>query len=87
MTYVQEPHTSMFSGPTNSGKTKKVLNLIEQEYRDHFENIIIYVLRSVGMKHIEPPPGLEVMMGYSFLSPKISFLSGLDFYLNYSQVR
>ena len=41
MTYVQEPHTSMFSGPTNSGKTKKVLNLIEQEYRDHFENIII----------------------------------------------
>ena len=41
MTYVQEPHTALFSGPTNSGKTKKVLNIIEQEYRDHFDNIII----------------------------------------------
>ena len=41
MTYVQKPHTALFSGPTNSGKTKKVLNIIEQEYRDHFENIII----------------------------------------------
>ena len=30
-----------FSGPTNSGKTKKVLNLIEQEYRDQFDHIII----------------------------------------------
>ena len=41
MTYVQKPHTALFSGPTNSGKTKKVLNIIEQEYRDHFERIII----------------------------------------------
>ena len=41
MTYVQEPHTALFNGPTNSGKTKKVLNLIEQEYRDHFDHIII----------------------------------------------
>jgi hypothetical protein len=39
--YVKEPHTAIFSGPTCCGKTQRLLDLIEKEYKDHFENIII----------------------------------------------
>jgi hypothetical protein len=39
--YVKDPHTLIFSGPTSCGKTQKVLDLIEQEYKHHFENIVI----------------------------------------------
>ena len=40
-TYVKEPHTAIFSGPTGCGKTQKVLDLIEKEYKHHFDNIVI----------------------------------------------
>ena len=39
--YVKVPCTALFSGPTNCGKSKKVLELIENEYRHYFDNIII----------------------------------------------
>ena len=39
--YVKEPHTAIFSGPTSCGKTQRVLDLIETEYNQHFENVII----------------------------------------------
>ena len=39
--YVKEPHTAIFSGPTSCGKTKLMLDLIESEYKQHFDNIII----------------------------------------------
>jgi hypothetical protein len=39
--YVKEPHTAIFSGPTSCGKTQRVLDLIETDYRGHFENIVI----------------------------------------------
>ena len=41
MTYVKEPFTTLFSGPTNCRKTKKALDLLENEYRYHFSSIII----------------------------------------------
>ena len=40
-TYVKEPHTAIFSGPTGCGKTQRVLDIIETEYNQHFENVII----------------------------------------------
>ena len=40
-TYVKDPHTAIFSGPTGCGKTQKVLDLIEKEYKHHFDNIVI----------------------------------------------
>ena len=39
--YVKTPHTAIFSGPTSCGKTQRVLDLIETEYNQHFENVII----------------------------------------------
>ena len=39
--YVKDPHTTIFSGPTSCGKTQRVLDLIENEYKYHFENIVI----------------------------------------------
>ena len=39
--YVKESHTAIFSGPTGCGKTQRVLDLIETEYNQHFENVII----------------------------------------------
>ena len=46
------------------GKLKKVLNLIEQEYRDHFENIII-LCPTIRWNETYRIPGLEVMIEYS----------------------
>ena len=39
--YVKDPHTAIFSGCTSCGKTRQVLDLIEKEYKHHFENIVI----------------------------------------------
>ena len=39
--YVKQPHTAIFTGPTSCGKTQRVLDLIEKEYRHHFDNIVI----------------------------------------------
>lgn len=39
--FVMTPHTAIFSGPTSCGKTQRVLDLLENEYRHHFANIII----------------------------------------------
>ena len=41
MEYVKDPHTTIFSGSTSCGKTRRVLDLVENEYRLHFENIVI----------------------------------------------
>ena len=39
--YIKEPHTAIFTGQTNCGKTHHVLGLIEKEYNKHFDYIVI----------------------------------------------
>ena len=39
--FIKQPHTSIFCGPTSCGKTVRVLDLLENEYKHNFENIVI----------------------------------------------
>ena len=39
--FMKEPHTALFVAPTGVGKTYLALNLLENEYRNHFDFIII----------------------------------------------
>ena len=38
---MKEPHTALFVAPTGVGKTHLALNLLENEYRNHFDIIVI----------------------------------------------
>ena len=39
--FIKEPHTGLFVAPTGVGKTHLALNLLESEYRNHLDFIII----------------------------------------------
>ena len=39
--YIKEPHTTIFTGQTGCGKTHHVLDLIEKEYKKHFDYVVI----------------------------------------------
>ena len=38
---IKKPHTTIFIGQTGCGKTHLVLELIEKEYNNHFDYIVI----------------------------------------------
>ena len=38
---MKEPHTALFVAPTVVGKTQLALSLLENEYRNHFDFIVI----------------------------------------------
>ena len=39
--FTEEPHTALFVAPTGVGKMQLALNLLENEYRNHFDFIVI----------------------------------------------
>ena len=39
--YIKKPHSSIFTGQTGRRKTHLVLGLIEKEYNNHFDYIVI----------------------------------------------
>ena len=39
--FMKEPHTALFIAPTGVGKTHLALSLLETEYRNHFDFIVI----------------------------------------------
>ena len=41
---MKEPHTALFIAPTEVGKTHLALSLLENEYRNHFDFIVIICL-------------------------------------------
>ena len=38
---MKEPHTALFIAPTGAGKTHLALSLLETEYRNHFDFLVI----------------------------------------------
>ena len=38
---MKEPHTALFVAPTGVGETHLALSLLETEYRNHFDFIVI----------------------------------------------
>ena len=51
--YIKKPHTSIFIGRTRCRKTHLVLELIEKEYKNHFDYIVIIypTLRENDISH------------------------------------
>ena len=41
MNFPKFPHSAMFVGATNVGKTEYLLRILEAEYKNHFEFIVI----------------------------------------------
>ena len=39
--FMKEPHTALFIAPMGVGKTHSALNLLEKEYKNHFNFIIM----------------------------------------------
>ena len=39
--FMKKPHTALFVAPTGVGKMHLALNLFENEYRNHFDFIVI----------------------------------------------
>ena len=39
--FMKEPHTALFIAPTGVGKTHLALDLLESEYKNHFDFIVI----------------------------------------------
>ena len=63
---MKEPHTALFVAPTRVGKTHLALNLLENEYRNHFDFIVIICLSWNIMKHTRVEVGFGMIL-MSFL--------------------
>ena len=62
--YIKDPHTTIFTSQTGCGKTHLVLDLIEKEYKKHFDCISLYVQRSGLMKRTMSGTGSKMMTGF-----------------------
>ena len=49
---MKEPHTALFIAPTGVGKTHLALSLLENEYRNHFDFIVI-ICPTLSLAHNE----------------------------------
>ena len=61
---MKEPHTALFVAPTGVGKTHLALSLLETEYRNYFDFIVIIcpTLRYNSTYKIEVGFGMILML-------------------------
>ena len=62
--YVKEPHTTIFAGQTGCGKTHLALDLIEKEYKKHFDYSSSYVQHSKLTKRTMSGTESKVMIRF-----------------------
>ena len=67
---MKEPHTALFVAPTGVGKTHLALSLLENEYRNHFDFIVIIcpTLRYNSTYNITLHTRVEVGFGMILMS-------------------
>ena len=64
--FMKESHTALFIAPTGVGKMQLALNLLESEYRNHVDFIVIIC---PTLKHNETySRGVEVGFGLTLMS-------------------
>ena len=63
--YIKKANTSIFIGQTGCGKTRLVLDLIEKEYNNHFDNIVIICPTLQKMIPIMLKSGSKTMIGFA----------------------
>ena len=49
MNFPKFPHSAMFVSAMNVGKTEYLLRILETEYKNHFELIVIFILMDLPM--------------------------------------
>ena len=54
--FMKEPHTALFIAPTGVGKTHLALSLLENEYRNHFDFIVV-ICPTLAHNEIYKSPG------------------------------
>ena len=81
--HIKEPHTAIFTGQTEFGKTRLVLELIKKEYNNHFDYIVIIypTLREnstyhakQGKHYLSNKRQLNEKQRHSQLNPKINII-------------
>ena len=60
--FIKEPHTVIFIEQTGCGKIHLVLELIEKEYKKHFDFIFIIYPHSEKVLHITQRSGSKPMI-------------------------
>ena len=78
MNVVKEPHTCIFSGPTSCGKTQLALNLIEKEYKNYFENIVILCPTLQWNKTYRERPWIRKDDSVFLINPKDQLFAWID---------
>ena len=62
--FMKEPHTALFLAPTGVGKTHLALDLLEKEYKNYFDFIIIICPTLNTTIHIKFEIGFGMTLRY-----------------------
>ena len=80
--YIKDPHTTIFTGQTGCGKTHLVLDLIEKEYKKHFDYIVVICSTLRINKTYHARDWIKMMTGFGLQILRTISISGLKNYCN-----